>query len=75
MSARTIGLLLLVGATLLTVTGCGVKDDKPASRLTQAERDTVLARSALPGASVVQRALDVNGVAAERATGLDSIGR
>ena len=55
--------------------GCAPHEDKPASSLTEAERDTALARSDLPGAIVVQRALDVNGVAADRAAGVDSVGR
>lgn len=73
MSARGSRFLLALGASALVWAGCAAKDHKPASTLTEAERDTVLARSTLPGASVVQRAMDVNGVAAERATGLDSV--
>ena len=62
---------LLLAALLL---GCSQKTDKPASTLTEAERDTAIARSSLPGAGVVQRALDVSGDATQRATRADSTG-
>lgn len=75
MRPRSLDVLMLVGVSALALAGCGTSADPPASSLTQAQRDTVLARSALPGANVAQRALDVNGVAAERAAGLDSVGR
>lgn len=70
-------LFAMLGAMGLVVflTGCAPHEDKPASSLTEAERDTALARSDLPGAIVVQRALDVNGIAAERAAGVDSVAR
>jgi len=70
-------LFAMLGAIGLAacLAGCAPHEDKPASSLTEAERDTALARSDLPGAIVVQRALDVNGVAADRAAGVDSVGR
>lgn len=75
MSARRGCAALGVLALAAFLTGCGSHQDKAASSLTEAERDTALARSALPGAVVVQRALDVNGVAADRAAGADSVAR
>jgi len=75
MSARRGSAALGVLALAALLAGCGPSQDKPASSLTEAERDTALARSDLPGAVVVQRALDVNGVAADRAVGADSLAR
>ena len=57
-------LALLLGGLLLVVTGCSVADD---SNLTRAQRDSVIAESDLPGASVVGKALDIADSAAVRA--------
>lgn len=73
-SRRWVAALVVLGFAV-PVSGCGQPEAKPASTLTEAERDTVIARSDLPGAAVVQRALDVNGVAADRAAGADSVTR
>lgn len=70
-AARAVGAALLA----LALSSCGGGQSKPASTLTEAQRDTALARSALPGAAVVQRALDVSGEAREQAAGADSAGR
>jgi len=75
MTAPRAALALFVTCMVLGLAGCGAGEEKPASTLTEAERDTALARSDLPGAGVVQRALDVNGVASERAANADSAGR
>ena len=40
--------------------------------LTERQRDSVLARSSLPGASVVGRAMEVSDRAADRAAGSDA---
>ena len=54
--------------------GCGKPAaEKPLSTLTEAQRDSVLAKSDLPGAVVVDRALKVSGQEATRATGMDSL--
>ena len=57
------------------VAGCGAhgRTEPAAHALTEAQRDTVIARSQLPGAAVVQRALDLNGHEAVRATQLDTL--
>lgn len=69
-----LGILLLLA--LLAVTGCARHaTEKPASRLSEAERDTALARSSLPGASTVGRALDVSGQARGRVSQEDSLAR
>jgi hypothetical protein len=67
--------MILLG--LLALTGCArhTSDPRPASRLTEAQRDTALARSSLPGASTVGRALDVSGQGASHAAQLDSLTR
>ncbi len=67
-------LLLLLLASLTA--GCAKSGaEKPASTLTEAQRDSAIARSSLPGASVVGRALDVSGRAATRAAGMDTLAR
>lgn len=75
MKMRRPAAALVVIALAAPLVGCGSHEDKPASSLTEAERDTALARSELPGAAVVGRALEVNGVAAVRAAGADSVAR
>ena len=64
-------------ALALALAGCGGHsgDTKPASRLTEAQRDTALARSSLPGARAVGRALDVAGQGAAHSAQLDSLTR
>lgn len=58
----------VLAAALLGAAGCA-PGSGPAARapLTERQRDSVLARSALPGAPVVGRALDVSDRAADRA--------
>ncbi len=60
----------LVGAALLT--GCG-GEQKPASTLTQDQRDTVLSKSEIPGGSAVGHAFDAAGKEASHAAELDSM--
>ena len=58
----------LAFAALLVLAGCGPRS-QPSARapLTERQRDSVLARSSLPKAPVVGRALDVSDHAADRA--------
>ena len=74
MTSRWFMIVLLV---LLSITGCArhASQPEPASRLTEAQRDTALARSSLPGASTVGRALDVSGQGAGHAAQVDSLTR
>ena len=60
-------LLLLV--LLTCVVGCTPKAQRPAMSipLTERQRDSILARSALPGAQVVGRALEVSDKSADHA--------
>jgi hypothetical protein len=71
---RIPGVVLVV---LLALAGCArhASEQRPASRLTEAQRDTAIARSSLPGASTVGRALDVSGQGAGHAAQLDSLTR
>ena len=68
---------LLLALCLLVTAGCAehASEQRPASRLTEAQRDTAIARSSLPGASVVGRALDVSGRGTGHAAQLDSLTR
>ena len=68
-----IAALLLIAT--VTCAGCGNTFDSDSTKtaLTGHERDSVLARSELPGAATVGRALDENDRAAKRAATLDSI--
>jgi hypothetical protein len=62
---------LLVLAALAA--GCSKPAERPASTLTEAQRDTALSRSSLPGADVVGRAMQVSGREAQRAGAMDSL--
>ena len=58
-----------------TLTGCSHSAERPASTLTEAQRDSAIARSSLPGADVVGRAMQASGREARRAAGMDTLGR
>ena len=63
---RTI--LALACLAVLALTGCAPRAERATrAPLTERQRDSVLARSALPGAPVVGRALQVSDQAADRA--------
>lgn len=67
---RTLLACLLMSA-VFTVSCSGEK--KPASTLSEAQRDSVLARSDVPGASAVGHAFDAAGKEASHAAQLDSL--
>lgn len=72
--SRTVWTLALL--MLALVPGCGGgKSQAPASRLSEAQRDTVLSRSDLPGARAVGRAFDAADEAAGHRVELDSLPR
>jgi hypothetical protein len=73
MRSRKIVVLLLIAAGMCP--GCANQFDSDSTKaaLTGHERDSVLARSELPGAATVGRALHENDRAAQRAASLDSI--
>jgi len=67
---------LLAALALLVCAGCaGHAEPKPASRLTEAQRDSAIARSSLPGAGTVGRALELSGQGVTRSASLDSLSR
>ena len=73
-SAAAGGLRIVAFGVLVALLGCGGKQEEdraPASKLTQAQRDSVLAESRLPGAGVVARALEAADSAEARADRLD----
>jgi hypothetical protein len=66
---------LVLLALCCLAAGCSshASEQRPASRLTEAQRDTAIARSQLPGAAAVGRALDLNGREAARAAQMDTL--
>lgn len=74
----TLRRLFIIGLfASFTIAGCAGHSStpKPASTLTEAQRDSAIARSSLPGASTVGRALDVSGQGAGHSAQLDSLTR
>ncbi|MCC6650441.1 MAG: hypothetical protein IT348_04760 [Candidatus Eisenbacteria bacterium] len=73
---RPIALLILAAVLAAPLAGCGKPaEDKPASTLTEAQRDSVLGESTLPGAGAIGRAQGAaEGEATPRAE-LDSLTR
>ena len=65
----------LVLGMLLACAGCArhASQSKPASTLTEAQRDSAIARSTLPGARTVGRALELSGRSAARSSALDTL--
>ena len=72
---RLLTLSLLVTLLVLAVCGCGaqVSGDSLATVKTAAQIDSAIARSSLPGASVVSGAMRVTGRAAQRASSFDTL--
>jgi len=66
---RTLILVLVMIACAACFAGCAPKAKPPVVSvpLTERQRDSILARSALPGAQVVGRALDVSDKSAAHA--------
>lgn len=64
--------LLLAAAALVALAGCSSGSDRPASTLTEHQRDSVLAKSSLPGAAVVGRALSESDRASNRAANMSA---
>ena len=72
---HAIATLTLFG--LFACAGCSghATTDYTASRLTESQRDSAIARSSLPGASTVGRALALSGKSERRAAQMDSLTR
>ena len=69
---RAGAVLLLAGfAVLLAFAGCS-KSETAHRELTERQRDSILGKSVLPGASVVTRALSVSDQATARASSMDA---
>lgn len=66
--------LLLAAAGVVALAGCS-SSDRPASTLTEHQRDSVLAKSILPGAAVVGRALSESERASTSSASMDSLSR
>jgi hypothetical protein len=73
MSARLVAIVALLA--LFALVGCGAQGTVPSGSTlrTEAQIDTAIARSDLPGARTVDRALAVSGAQATRVAGLDSL--
>jgi len=66
---------LALALALLALSGCAKGAERPASTLSEAQRDSAIARSSLPGADVVGRAMQASGREARRAANMDSLTR
>ncbi|MCP4573465.1 MAG: hypothetical protein GY838_14000 [bacterium] len=74
MIRRKTGWLFMLGAAFMA--GCGSGDtDEPASSLSRAQRDSILADSPLPGAAAVQGALDVADTASTRTQRIENLNK
>ena len=69
-ASLALGLVLLF---VLASCSRGASRSEPASRLSADQRDSVLARSSVPGASAVGRAFEVREQEAGHAASLDSL--
>ncbi len=72
MTLRAGLILVTLCVVALWVAGCE-RSDKPASTLSQSQRDTVLSKADIPGASAVGHAFDAAGKEATHAAELDSL--
>ena len=64
--------VLALVTLLVVLAGCSKHAERPASTLTEAQRDSAIARSSLPGADVVGRAMQVSGREARRSDNMDA---
>ncbi len=67
MRGKTTFAAAALAALALLAAGCGGGKDEPDTKLTPAQKDSVLSESALPGAGAVKGALDVADSAQVRA--------
>jgi hypothetical protein len=65
--------LPLLALLVLSAAGCGTHREETARHMTEAQRDSAIARSDLPGARVVARAIGVSGREAAHAAALDTL--
>ena len=57
MTRRTLAMISILTLTTFSLVACGGQKEEPKSKLSQAERDSVLSESDLPGASAVKGAM------------------
>ena len=73
MSRRPFAIVLVLAVACACACGaCSRHAAAPASTLTESQRDSVLGRSSLPGASAIGRAQQAAGLEAGHAAGVDS---
>ncbi len=72
MSRRTMTLVLALAGSVMLLAACGGDKDEPASTLSEAQRDSVLSESRLPGAAAVKGALAVSDSAKAQAKRADA---
>jgi hypothetical protein len=65
--------LAMLTLAALVIAGCAKHEERPASTLTEAQRDSAIARSQLPGADVVGKAMQASGREERRAEKMDSL--
>jgi hypothetical protein len=68
--------LLAAGSTILVLAACSKHsgaDDRSAPAMSERQRDSAIARSRLPGAGTVGRALAASDTASARAARVDSL--
>jgi len=69
----TLPAALALLASLSLLPGCAPGAREPKAKLTERQRDSVLATEPLPGAATVGRALDASAKASEDAARMDSL--
>ena len=69
---RLIRLFAVSFLLLAPVIGCAKSEENPASNLSEAQRDTVLSKSDIPGAAAVGAALNANGKEIAHSAQVDS---
>ncbi|HTR97447.1 MAG TPA: hypothetical protein VMH61_06050 [Candidatus Acidoferrales bacterium] len=75
MDVRRRGIPIALALALAAFAGCAKPAERPASTLTEAQRDSVLAREPIPGASVVDRALKAAAGEQRHANAMDTLGQ
>ena len=67
-----IAVILCIAALALLSSSCSKHEATPAASMTEAQHDSVLARSSVPGAAAVGAALGAAGKEAQRSAAMDS---
>lgn len=68
--------ILVVALLALALAGCSASGTRSSVRLTEHQRDSILAtQKAVPGSATIGRALELQAGSGDRASGLDSLVR